>query len=124
MMASLFELLFKVRPVAFNNGTFGFEAGYPLLILALALAIAAATTAAYSRRRQDAGARRAGTLITLRVLTVALLAFALLRPVFANLGRGSGREFPGDSDRRLGQHATGRRRCHPRRESAGVVRGD
>ncbi len=77
----MFELLFKVRPVAFESGTFGFEAAYPAVVLAFALAVMAVMAAAYLRRRSGAGRHRVGALATLRLLAMALLAFALLRPV-------------------------------------------
>lgn len=61
----LFELLFKVRPVAFESGAFGFEAARPILVLALALAVAAATAATYSRLRSGTGSHRVGALVAL-----------------------------------------------------------
>ncbi len=81
MPASVFELLFKVRPVAFESGTFGFEAAHPVVVLALALGLAAAAAATYLRCRSRAGSRRVSALAALRLLVVTLLAFALLRPV-------------------------------------------
>ncbi len=81
MPSSLFELLFKVRPAAVEGGSFGFEAARPALVLVLVLALAAATAAAYLKRRPDAGGRRTGALAGLRLLSLGVLAFALLRPV-------------------------------------------
>ncbi len=78
-MESLFELLFKLRPAAFDSGSFAFEAARPVLGLAVALGLA--TTAAYRRRRERAGKRRVALLTGLRVVALMLLAFALLRPV-------------------------------------------
>ncbi len=81
MLRSLFELLFKVRPVAFESGAFGFEAARPLLVLALAAGVAVATATAYSRAGRRLGSRRASALVALRLLAVVLFAFVLLRPV-------------------------------------------
>ncbi len=80
-MESLFELLFKRPPVAFEGGSFAFEATRPALVLGLVLALGLATAVAYRRRRGRAGRRRVAVLTGLRAVTLALLAFALLRPV-------------------------------------------
>lgn len=80
MPDSLFTLLFKYRPVVFEDGRFAFEAARPWIVTAGALAVAVAAMAAYSRQRARVGGRDLALLCGLRVLSVALLFFALLRP--------------------------------------------
>ena len=81
MPESLFTVLFKYRPIVFENGRLGFEAAYPWIIAAVALAVLSATAALYLAQRSRIGARRVAILTAHRSLAVVLLAAALLRPV-------------------------------------------
>ncbi|HEX9735353.1 MAG TPA: hypothetical protein VGG06_25575 [Thermoanaerobaculia bacterium] len=79
-MEPLFTFLFKYRPVVFEDGRFAFETAWPSLVVLGSLAVAALSAAAYLRQRGRLG-RRVVLLVALRTLAVALVAFALLRPV-------------------------------------------
>jgi hypothetical protein len=81
MIESVFEFLFKYRPVVFERGRLAFDAplstlalvGIGVLILAVVLI---GYTRARTKRRRDAI-----LLATLRIAALGLLAFALLRPM-------------------------------------------
>ncbi len=76
----LFELLFKYRPVVFEQGALALGASWPMVAAAIAGAVvAAAVIVAYARIA--GGGRLAVGLAALRVGALALLVVALLRPV-------------------------------------------
>ncbi|MCI0433428.1 MAG: VWA domain-containing protein [Gemmatimonadetes bacterium] len=80
-MQSIFEFLFKYRPLVFAEGRLTFQAPLPLLTLILisaALASVAAWT--YLRVGGRAAPRDRALLAGLRVGALALLAFCLMRP--------------------------------------------
>jgi uncharacterized membrane protein len=79
---SLFELLFKYRPVVFEKGQFAFGAPWALRLAALvvaALALLAVTT--YLRVRTRGGPRERWLLVGVRTGAVVILLFALLQPM-------------------------------------------
>ena len=81
-MQSLFELLFKYRPVVFEKGQFAFGAPWTLRVAALVvatLALLAVTT--YLRVRTRGGPRERWLLAGVRIAAVAILLFALLQPM-------------------------------------------
>ena len=77
MFERLFELLFKYRPVVFEQGDFALGASWPAALLAVAVAAVAA--AGYLRPAGES--RRAWLLVALRVAALGLMLVALLRPV-------------------------------------------
>ena len=80
-MESLFELLFKYRPLVFENGQLVFGTPLPHSLLVLAVATAAGVTAAaYARTRERATPRDRVVLAGLRIAAMAVILFALLRP--------------------------------------------
>ena len=81
MLDSLFELLFKVRPVAFDAGDFGFESTRPVFVLIFIAAVVSTVATVYLQRRRGVEGYRLPVLLGLRLFVISLLAFALLRPV-------------------------------------------
>ena len=82
MFESLFELLFKYRPLMFEQGDFAFRASWAGgLALAAALAAAAVTWRTYSQVRGNSQPLDRTILTGVRLAAFALLAFCLLRPV-------------------------------------------
>jgi len=76
----LFELLFKYRPVVFEQGELAFGASWPVaLVVAAGAAAAAVAVAGYLRPAGES--RRAWLLVGLRVAVLGLILVALLRPV-------------------------------------------
>jgi len=76
----LFELLFKYRPVVFEQGELAFGASWPVaLVVAVGAAAAAVAVAGYLRPAGES--RRAWLLVGLRVAVLGLVLVALLRPV-------------------------------------------
>ncbi len=81
MLASLFEFLFKYRPVLFDRGDFAFAASRTVTLIALVLAVAAiAALITYTRVKGKSRPKDRAILTGLRVAIVALLLFCLLRP--------------------------------------------
>lgn len=81
MVERLFELLFKYRPVVFEQGQLAFSP--PLPVLAVLLAVVAAGVAAvwtYRRARVPSPLWHRGFLLGLRLATLALVLFCLLAP--------------------------------------------
>jgi uncharacterized membrane protein len=77
----LVELVFKYRPVVFEQGELGFSPPWPAAIAVIAvLAAMGAAVWVYSRSARTAGWPRAA-LLALRLSALAVLLFALLRPV-------------------------------------------
>jgi len=78
---SIFEFLFKYRPIVFREGDWTFQAPIaPGTLLLLALAVAAVTVWTYTRVGGKATMRDRIVLSALRALALAVVAFALLRP--------------------------------------------
>ena len=78
---SLFEFLFKYRPVLFDRGDFAFAASRTVSLAALVLAIAAiAALITYTRVKGKSRPKDRAILTGLRVAMVMLLLFCLLRP--------------------------------------------
>ena len=81
MFESLFEFLFKYRPVLFERGDFAFGASSTLTIVALLLTVAAgAAIVTYARARGKTKPRDRATLAGVRVALLVVLLFCLLRP--------------------------------------------
>lgn len=77
----MFEFLFKYRPLLFQEGDFAFAAPWSVVALLGVAAIAAAvTTVSYSMAKGDTRPTDRVVLSTLRLLTVGVLLFCLLRP--------------------------------------------
>jgi uncharacterized membrane protein len=77
----LVELVFKYRPVVFEQGELGFSPPWPAAIAVLAvLAAMGVAVWIYVRPGQARGWSRAA-LLTLRLFALAVFLFALLRPV-------------------------------------------
>ena len=82
MLERLFGLAFKYRPVIFGQGELAFNPPWPAILAVLAVAAAAAVAAwAYARAGRATSGVARGVLLGLRVGTLALLLFCLLRPV-------------------------------------------
>ena len=81
VLESLLTTLFKFSPLVFENGRLGFETSRFWLILFLAGALLATTVVGVMAQRSRVGLRSSWILASLRVLSVALLTFVLLRPV-------------------------------------------
>ena len=80
MFERLFELLFKYRPVVFEQGEFAFGASWPVaIVVAVGAAAAVVVVAGYVRPAR--ASRRAWVLVGLRVAALGLMLVALLRPV-------------------------------------------
>jgi uncharacterized membrane protein len=78
---SIFEFLFKFRPLLFSEGRVVFAAPLPLLTLLVAAALVGAVAVwTYSRVGGRATSRDRAILAGLRVAALAVLAFCLLRP--------------------------------------------
>ena len=80
MLDRLFELVFKYRPVVFEQGEFGFSPPWPAFIAVLAV-VAAMGVAVRVYLRSARGGWPRTALLALRMSALALLLFALLRPV-------------------------------------------
>ena len=82
MFESLFEFLFKYRPLMFEQGDFTFRAswagGLALLVVVVA---AAATWRSYTQVRGNSQPLDRRVLAAVRLVALAVLAFCLLRPV-------------------------------------------
>jgi len=83
-LESLFELLFKYRPVVFERGSLGFDWPVPWLVL-VSLALLAAGAGAWMYRQTRAGLTTRDQLVLggLRVAAIAIVATCLARPVLA-----------------------------------------
>jgi uncharacterized membrane protein len=83
LLERLFSLAFKYRPVIFARGEVALSPPWPATF-AVAAALAAAALAVWAYRRggaPGAPARVRGVLLALRLSTLVLLLFCLLRPV-------------------------------------------
>lgn len=79
---SLFEFLFKYRPVVFEKGHLAFAARWPVYLAILAgLAIAVPALVTYARVRPKSGPRDRVVLGVMRTLLLATLLFCLFRPM-------------------------------------------
>jgi len=76
---TVFELLFKYRPLVFEKGRFAFLTPSPALLL-IAVLLAAAALWSYRGARGKARAFDRGLLFAMRATALALLAFCLMRP--------------------------------------------
>ena len=82
MFESLFELLFKYRPLIFEQGDFAFRASWVGYLAVLAAAAAGLLTLrTYAQVRGNSRPVDRTVLAVLRISTLALLVFCLLRPV-------------------------------------------
>ena len=79
MAEDLFALLFKYRPVVFEQGGFAFSPPWPAAAAVL-LVLASAGLTAWTYFRQGPPARGGRLLLALRAATLAVLLLALLRP--------------------------------------------
>lgn len=80
-LASVFELLFKYRPVVFERGTLVFDAGWPTWV-AIALVLLLAVPALIGTIRLRAGVRRRDRVVlaVLRGAAILILLVCLARP--------------------------------------------
>ena len=82
MFESPFELLFKYRPLMFEQGDFAFRASWVGYLAVLAAAAAGfLTLRTYAQVRGNSRPLDRTVLAVLRISTLALLVFCLLRPV-------------------------------------------
>ena len=82
MFESLFELLFKYRPLMFEQGDFAFRASWVGYLAVLAAAAAGfLTLRTYAQVRGNSRPLDRAVLAVIRISALALLAFCLLRPV-------------------------------------------
>ena len=82
MFESLFELLFKYRPLMFEQGDFVFRASWVGYLAVLAAAAAGfLTLRTYAQVRGNSRPLDRTVLAVLRISTLALLVFCILRPV-------------------------------------------
>jgi uncharacterized membrane protein len=78
----LFELLFKYRPLVFDQGDFVFASPWSyLLLIAVLGAGAAATLTTYAQARGKSTPLDRGVLAALRIAALAVVVFCLFRPV-------------------------------------------
>ncbi|MFL2434823.1 MAG: glutamine amidotransferase [Vicinamibacterales bacterium] len=82
MFESLFEFLFKYRPLMFEQGDFTFRASWVGGLALLAVVVAAAATwRSYTQVRGNSQPLDRRVLAAVRLVALAVLAFCLLRPV-------------------------------------------
>ena len=82
MFESLFEFFFKYRPLIFQQGDFALRASWPgFLAVALAGVAAFVTLRTYAQVRGNSQPLDRTLLTAVRITTLAVLAFCLLRPV-------------------------------------------
>jgi uncharacterized membrane protein len=82
VLDSLFQLLFKYRPVIFQQGELRLVPSTGSYVAAvLVLAAIAVTILTYRAARSRTGTRHRLVLVTLRVATLGLMLFCLFRPV-------------------------------------------
>ncbi|UCG86338.1 MAG: hypothetical protein JSW71_20945 [Gemmatimonadota bacterium] len=80
--ATVFEFLFKYRPVVFDNGQFVLHAPWPvLLFIVIGLALVIPPLLSYVRLGGKLGTADKALLAVLRVSVLAVLVFCLLRPM-------------------------------------------
>jgi uncharacterized membrane protein len=82
LVERLFELLFKYRPVVFEQGELAFGPPWPALVAVIAVIAAGVVVVwTYRRVRVPASVWRRALLLGLRIATLALILFCLLAPV-------------------------------------------
>ncbi len=82
MVDAFFQVLFRYRPVVFQQGEFRFDtAGGSLAALAIGAAVIAATVITYRGARVRGRTRDRIVLAGLRIAALALVLFCLFRPV-------------------------------------------
>ncbi len=82
MFDRLFEIVFKYRPVIFQQGALAFNPPWPqLVVIALGLAAAVVAVWAYFRSAVKVPPATRALLLGLRLAVLAVLLFALSRPV-------------------------------------------
>jgi uncharacterized membrane protein len=82
LVTSVFEFLFKYRPVVFERGEFGFGPPWPAFVLALlGIALVAIPLRGYLRAQGRIGVTDRIALLALRLTTLAVLLFCLSRPM-------------------------------------------
>jgi hypothetical protein len=81
VLASVFEFLFKYRPVVFERGELAFTAGWTTYaVVGLGLLLALPALVGTARLRAGATRRDRVVLLTLRSLALLVLATCLFRP--------------------------------------------
>ncbi len=81
MFESIFEFLFKYRPLVFEKGRLAFDAPWPAgVLLGVVALVVAVVVIAYTRARTKTK-RDAVVLALFRIAALALLAFSLSRPL-------------------------------------------
>jgi uncharacterized membrane protein len=80
-LESIFEFLFKYRPLIYEKGTFGFGASWPLVVLGIAgVLLAVPTLLRYRQVKGKSTPRDRLILTSIRSALLLLLLFCLLRP--------------------------------------------
>lgn len=93
---SMFEFLFKYRPVVFEKGHLAFAARWPVYLAILAgLAVAVPALLTYARVRPKSGARDRLILGVMRTLVLSTLLFCLFRPMLLLSAAVTQRNFVG-----------------------------
>ncbi|HVE79836.1 MAG TPA: hypothetical protein VNA89_13285 [Gemmatimonadaceae bacterium] len=82
-LESVFEFLFKYRPVVFARGELAFASPWPAAVAFGVLAVALPALATYRRGRGRATSRQRLVLAGLRAAALLVLALCLARPVIA-----------------------------------------
>ena len=81
-MESLFEFLFKYRPLMFERGDIALSAPWPAYVVSLSVvALAVTTLLRYSRVKGRSRPADRALLSGIRIAVLALIIFSLFRPV-------------------------------------------
>ena len=109
MFESLFEFFFKYRPLMFQQGDFALRASWlGLLAVAVAAWLALVILRTYSQVRGNSQPLDRTILTAVRIATLTVLVFLLLRPVLVLSFCRTPGELPWGADRRLAQYANRR----------------
>ena len=82
MFETLFELLFKYRPLVFRQGDFVLASPWSLLLISIVIVVGTAVTlSTYARARGKSTPVDRNILSALRLMALATVVFCLFRPV-------------------------------------------
>ena len=110
MFESLFRFLFKYPPLFFEQGDFVLGVSRPMLLAVVAAGLVGGYALLSYRGVLKARGRDRVVLVALRLATLAVIAFCLLRPGADSQGRRAAAEFPRRPARRFAQPADRRSR--------------
>ena len=111
MFESLFEFLFKYRPIVFGEGDLAFRPTTATYLAAVAVVVAGVVTLrTYQRVRANSRPVDRAVLTGIRFAILALLLLCLFRPVLVLSRVVAQAELRGCLGRRLAQHADRRPR--------------